>query len=110
MVEVIEGCPFDISGPFMQEALNIIPLGLYDVMLSMDWLATNKEKLNCYEKTLECEDEEGVMQGIHKPISMTQISVLHIKKFSWEGCPSYVIHVLKSIENKELKVEEHPVL
>jgi hypothetical protein len=56
--EMIESCPH-MSGRHTQEALNILPLGYYDIMLWMDWLATHKEKLNFYEKTLECQDEEG---------------------------------------------------
>jgi hypothetical protein len=35
--------------------------------------------MNCYEKTLECEDEEGdaiILQGIWKPVSVRKILVL----------------------------------
>jgi hypothetical protein len=112
VAEVIEDCPFEMSGLHTQETLNILPLGSYDVLLGMDWLA-HKEKLNCYEKTLECEDEEGnarVLQGIQKPVSVRQISTLQLKKFSRKGCPLYAIQVLNSTEGKELKVEDHPVL
>jgi hypothetical protein len=83
------------------------------MLLGMDWLVSHKEKLNCYEKTLECEDEEGnarILQGIQKPVSVRKISVLQLKKFSRKGCPLYAIQVLNSIEGKELKVEDHPVL
>jgi hypothetical protein len=73
VAEMIEACPFDMSGLYMQAALNILPLGSYNVLLGMDWLAPHKEKLNCYDKTLECEDEKGnamkmkkAMQGFCK--------------------------------------------
>jgi hypothetical protein len=45
----------------------------------MDWLGVHKEKLNHYDKTMECEDEEGnarVLQGIWKSVSVRQISTL----------------------------------
>jgi hypothetical protein len=77
--EVIESCPTEISGLFMQETLNIIPLGSYDVLLGIYWLASHKERLNCYAKILNCEDEEGngrVLHGIQKPISVRKISTL----------------------------------
>jgi hypothetical protein len=77
VVEVIEACPIEMNGLQTQEALNILPLGSYDVLLGMDWLASHKEKLNCYEKVLECEDDEGnarILQGIQKPVSIRKIS------------------------------------
>jgi hypothetical protein len=77
--EVIEKCPFEMSGLHTQETLNILPLGSYDVLLGMDWLAVHKEKMNYYEKTLECEDEEGnarVLQCIQNPVSVRKISTL----------------------------------
>jgi hypothetical protein len=100
-VEVVEACPIRIEGFQTQVDLNVLPLGSYDVLLGMDWLATHKEKLNCYEKTLECEDEEGstrILQGIRKPVSVRQISTLQLKKYSRRGCPLYAIQVLNSTE------------
>jgi hypothetical protein len=43
----------------LESFLNILPLGSYDVFLGMDWLASHKEKLNCYKNIVECEDEKG---------------------------------------------------
>jgi hypothetical protein len=48
-------CSFEMSGFHTQAALNVLPLGLYDVLLSIDWLVVQKARLNCYDKTLECE-------------------------------------------------------
>jgi hypothetical protein len=113
VAEVIEACPFEMSGLHTQAALNILPLGSYDVLIGMDWLVVHKERLNCYDKTLECEDEEGnmrVLQGIQNPVSVRKISTLQLKKFSRKGCPLYAIQVLNATESKELKIEDHPVL
>jgi hypothetical protein len=57
VIEVIEVYPFDMSGLQTQATLNILPLGSYDVLIGMEWLVIHKEILNCYDKTLECEDE-----------------------------------------------------
>jgi hypothetical protein len=70
-------------------------------------------KLNCNDKTLECQDSEGntiVLQGIQKPMSVRQISTLQFKKFSQKGCPLYVIQVLNATNNNELKIDDHSVL
>jgi hypothetical protein len=37
-----------------QATLNILPLGLYDMLIGMEWLATYKSRLDYYHKTLEC--------------------------------------------------------
>ena len=52
--------------------MNVLPLGSYDVLIRMDWLETYRAKLDCYNKTFECLDEEGklkVVKGIEKVIS-----------------------------------------
>jgi len=108
VVEVIYYCPFEMSGLCTQETLNILPLWSYDVLLGMDWLYSHKEKLNFYEKKLECKDEEGnanFVKSIRKPVLVRKISGLKLKEFSWKGCPLYAIQVL----GKELKVEDHPM-
>jgi hypothetical protein len=92
---------------------NVLPLGFYEVLLGLDWLATHKAKLNFYEKTLECEDEEGnmrIFQSIRKLVSVRQISALQLKKFSRKGCPLYVIQTLNSAESGEMTVEDDPML
>ena len=48
-------------------------LGSYDVLIGMDWLESHRLKLDCYNKTFECRDEEGnlvVVKGIPKVISV----------------------------------------
>ena len=56
--------------------LNILPLCSYDVLIGMDWLEAHKVKLDCYNKTFECINQEGnlvVVKGILKVISVRQV-------------------------------------
>jgi hypothetical protein len=56
-----------MNGLSTQVTHNILPLGCYDMLIGMDSLAAHKSKLDCYNKTLEFEDEEGkknTLQGI----------------------------------------------
>jgi hypothetical protein len=79
-----------MNGLPTQERLNILPLGSYDFLIGMDWMAAHKSKLDYYNKNLECEDEEGkkiTLQGVQKPISMRQISALQVNKCCRKGCP-----------------------
>ena len=52
VAEVIPTCQFIMGGLPTRATLNIIPLGSYDLLIGMDWLADYKTKLDCYHKTL----------------------------------------------------------
>jgi hypothetical protein len=67
LIEFIPACQFIMNELPTQATLNMLPLRSYDLLIGMDWLATHKTKLDHYNKTLECEDEEGrkiTLQGI----------------------------------------------
>jgi hypothetical protein len=67
MIEVIEVCPFEMNALHTQISMNILPLGSYDMLIGMDWLATHKVKLDFFNKTMECEYDEGnkrILEGI----------------------------------------------
>ena len=82
--EVVEKCPLVMNGLITCVDLNVLPLGSYDVLIGMDWLEAHQVKLDYYNKTFECMDEEGnpvVVKGILKVISVRQVSVMQLKKF-----------------------------
>jgi hypothetical protein len=113
VAEVIPACQFIMGGLPTRATLNILPLGSYDLLIGMDWLAAYKTKLDCYHKTLECVNEEGrktTLQGIQKPVSVRQISTLQMKKYCRKGCSLYAIQVLESVENDKPNLEDHPIL
>jgi hypothetical protein len=94
VVEVIPAYQFMMGEFPTQATLNVLPLGSYDMLIGMDWLATHKSKLECYHKTLECVSKEGkriTLQGIRKSVSVRQISSLQIRKYCRKGCPLYEI-------------------
>jgi hypothetical protein len=113
VAEVIPACQFTMGEFPTQATLNILPLGSYDLLIGMDWLATYKARLDCYHKTLECVSEEGrriTLQGIQKPVSVRQISALQMRKYCRKGCPLYAIQVLESVEDDKPSLEDHPTL
>jgi hypothetical protein len=96
-----------------QATLNLLPLGSYDLLIGMDWLAAHKARLDYYHKTLECVSKEGkriTLQGIQKPVSVKQISALQMRKYWQKGCTLYVIQVLKTIEGDKPSPNDHPIL
>jgi hypothetical protein len=62
-----------MSGLPSQATLNILSLQSYDLLIGMDWLDAHKTKLDCYNKTLECDNEEGrkvTLKGIQNHVSV----------------------------------------
>jgi hypothetical protein len=47
VTKVVPACQFVISGFPAQVNLKILPLGSYDLLIGMDWLASQKTKLDC---------------------------------------------------------------
>ena len=79
----------------------------------MDWLESHRVKLDYYNKTFKCMDEEGnplVVRGIPKVISVRQILAMQLKKFCRKGCQLYVAHILEAIENETPRLEDFHVL
>jgi hypothetical protein len=113
VVEAVPSCQLMLGEFLTQTTLNVLPLGSYDLFISMDWLAAHKAKLDCYYKTLECVSEEGkriTLQGIRKPVSVRQISALQMRKYCRKGCPLYAVQVLKTTEGADPSPEDHPIL
>ena len=111
--EVVEKCPLVMSGLVTCVDLNVLPLGSYDVLIGMDWLEAHRVKLDCFNKTFECMDEEGnpvVVKGILKVISVRQVSAMQLKKFCRKGCQLYAAHILEPIGDETLRLEDYQVL
>ena len=71
--EVVVECPIELNGLHTHADLNVLPLGYYDVLIGMDWLERHRAKVECYEKALECLDDEGLsrlVKGIPKHVSI----------------------------------------
>jgi hypothetical protein len=113
VVEVVPACQLMLGESPTQATINVLPLGSYDLLIGIDWMAAHKAKLDCYYKTLECVSEEGkriTLQGIRKPVSVRQISALQMRKYCQKGCPLYAVQVLKTTEGADPSLDDHPIL
>ena len=52
--EVVMECLMEFIGVLTKANLNFLPLGSYDAFIGMDWLEKYRDKVECYEKVLEC--------------------------------------------------------
>jgi predicted aspartyl protease len=57
--EPIKDCQIGMNGINTKVDVNIIPLGSYDYLISMDWLEKHHAVLDCYKKKITCLDDEG---------------------------------------------------
>ena len=99
-----------MDGLFIYANLNILPLGSYDIFIGMYWLEAHRVKLDYYNKTFECMDEQGnprVVRGIPKVISVRNISSMQVSR---KGCRLYVSHVLEATKNETPRLEDFHVL
>lgn len=88
-------------------------LGLYDVLIRMDWLKQHRAKVDCYSKVVECVDEKGMtteVRGILRPILVRKISALQLQRFLKKGCQVYAVRISDPAEDKGLSLAYHRVL
>ena len=110
---MVEKCPLVMNGLVTCIDLNVLPLGSYDVLIGMDWLEAHRVKLDCYNKTFECMDEEGnpkVVKDIPKVIYVRQISAMQLKKLCRKVCRLYEAHILEETENETPRLEDFHML
>jgi len=63
----------DLNGYSTKVDLNILPLGSYDILISMDSLEKHGVVINCLEKTMSCVSQDGqtqLIRGKPKEISV----------------------------------------
>ena len=79
---------------------NILPLGLYDILISMDWMEQHHVMIDCLHKSILCIDSQGNqtnIQGIPKEVSIRKISALQVKKCIRKGCKLFTVNI-KDVE------------
>ena len=97
----------------MKVNLNILPLGSYDILISMDWLEQHHVMLDCLHNSKLCTNIQGnqvKVQGIPKKVSVSQISALQAKKCITKGYKLFVVHILDIATEREQHLEEFPIL
>ena len=114
VTEFVVDCEVKIMNHVIKIDLNVLPLGSYDMIINMDWLAKHKVILNCFDKTFTYMVEDWIItkvEGVIKPVSLRQISVVQLKKCIRKGCKLYAVWFTKLILNEgKTQVKYHPVL
>ena len=83
--------------------LNVLPLGTYDMIIGMDWLAKYKVILNCFDNTFTYVDGDQIVrkvEGVIKPVSLRKIFAMQLKRCMRKGCKLYAVQVIDLLLNE----------
>ena len=99
-----------------QDKLNGLPLGSYDILISMDWMEKYQVILNWFHKTFTCLNDRGemiIVIDIPTKFFVRQISALQMKKAVIKGCKVFFVHIINNeqIDKKDkLNFNDIPIL
>ena len=93
--------------------LDILPLGSYDILISMDWFEQHHVMLDFLHKLILCTDSQGnqvKVQGIPKKVSVRKISILQVKKWIRKAYNLFAVNI-QDIDSKiEEWIKDFPIL
>ena len=93
---VVRSCPVVVEGVTLYADLVVIDLREFDVILGMDWLASNHALVDCQTKEVMVEvngQMKTVIVGERKVIPNCLISVVTAFNLIKEGCEAYLASV-----------------
>ena len=78
------------------EHLNIFPLGSYNMLLGMDWLYLHRTKVDFYDKSIECLDDNGeqqVLKGKKKETLFRMVTIMEEKHSRIKWRVLFAVHI-----------------
>ena len=57
--EIVKDCEINLNGFPMKVNLDILPLGSYDILITMDWLEQHHVMLDCLHKSILYTESQG---------------------------------------------------
>ena len=79
----------------------------------MDWMEMHSSKVNLYNNIVECHDDDErpiEIKGVPQPISLNNISSLHLRKFIKKESKVYSIYMSNLAKDIGPKLEDHSLL
>jgi hypothetical protein len=107
----VDNCLVDLLVCITRLNVYVISLGMYDLIIRMDWLEAHRYSVHCFEKRVLCVDDERRLVDIHgerRKVSLRFISTMKFKRCMREGCQLYVVEAIN--EGKGTSMDLYPVL
>ena len=110
--QMLKGSLFSIKGQVMEANLILIDLKGLDVILGMDWLASNYASMDCFRKEVIFR-RPGlpvvVFYREQRPAPSDLISAISARCLLQKGCKGYLAHVVDT-RSSEVSLEDVPVV
>ena len=110
--QILKGRLFSIEGQVMEADLILIDLRGLDVILGMDWLASNYASMDCFLKEVIFR-RPGlpvvVFYGDQRRASSGLISAISTRCLLQKGCKGYLAHVFDT-RSSEVRLEDVPIM
>lgn len=87
-------------------------LGVYDVVIGMDWLERHEALLDCKDKILHFTDDDDQiksLRGKNQWVSLRFIASIQIMKYRLKGCQMFLVLALNDKGDSE-NLDKHPFL
>ncbi|XP_071695178.1 uncharacterized protein [Rutidosis leptorrhynchoides] len=110
--KIFRGCVLTLADTLFEVNLIHVELGIFDVIIGMDWLSKNHVDIACAEKAIRIPLANGetlVVQGDKSGTKLNIISCMKAQKCLRKGCQFILAHV-KEIESEEKRLEDVPVV
>ncbi|GJT09083.1 putative reverse transcriptase domain-containing protein [Tanacetum coccineum] len=108
---VLRGCTLDLVNHLFEINLMPIELGMFDVIIGMDWLAEHDAIIVYGKKVvfIPCGNMTLIVEGDKGPSRLKIISCIKARKYIERGCQMFVAHVTEK-KSKEKRLEDVPVI
>ena len=117
VVHTVEMCLFgailDLPSFSTEVDLYVTPLGSYDIIIGVNWLAEHKAKVDCYEKQISCLDDlqkAAIIQGVKREVAVRKLTAMQLKRAKNRGCTLYAVKMTENEEEDNDFMERYPLL
>jgi hypothetical protein len=107
----VDNCLVDLGVCTTRLKVYVTALGMYDLIIGMDWLESHRAMVDCFAKRVLCVDDEGrsvEIHGIRRKVSLCFISTMKVKRCMRQGCRLYVVEAVN--EGKGPSMDQYPIL
>ncbi|XP_010531650.1 PREDICTED: uncharacterized protein LOC104807906 [Tarenaya hassleriana] len=106
----LQGVPLDICGRQMTADLIVVPVGVYDLILGIDWLTKYQAYIDCPQRTIWFQEESGGFEfkGRGAPSTDPIISTLKAEKIIRKGNDAFLVVITATKEPKK-RLKDTPV-
>ncbi|GKE10371.1 putative reverse transcriptase domain-containing protein [Tanacetum coccineum] len=108
---VLKGCTLNLVNHIFKIDLMLIELGIFDFIISMDWLVKHDAVIVCGEKVVHIPygNKTLIVEGDKGVSRLKVISCIKARKYVEQGCHLFLAHVTEN-KSKEKRMEDVPVI